>query len=222
MFGRQQLFRSFSRFTPLYLNATIRHNLARPIRSFSSTGEAKKGGGSNLVPILGVAALSALAAYYFYTPAPARAEKVQAPQKIDYNAVYKDIAALLEKDPEYDDGNYGPILLRLAWHASGTYNVHDGSGGSDGATMRFEPESAHDANAGLGVARNFLEDVKKKYPQISYSDLWSLAGVVAVQEMVFLLWGGGQNLSNSVAIGRSHDSLASWKNGQIIQSRMCA
>jgi cytochrome c peroxidase len=49
--------------------------------------------------------------------------------------------------------------------------------------MRYEPESAHGANAGLAVARQRLEAVKAKHPGISYSDLWSLAGVVAVQEM---------------------------------------
>jgi catalase (peroxidase I) len=49
--------------------------------------------------------------------------------------------------------------------------------------MRFAPESAHGANAGLAVARQRLESVKAKHPDISYSDLWSLAGVVAIQEM---------------------------------------
>lgn len=49
--------------------------------------------------------------------------------------------------------------------------------------MRFDPESAHGANAGLKVARDLLEEVKNEFPRISYSDLWSLSGVVAVQEM---------------------------------------
>ena len=49
--------------------------------------------------------------------------------------------------------------------------------------MRFSPESGHGANAGLSVARDLLEKIKEKHPRISYSDLWTLAGVVAVQEM---------------------------------------
>lgn len=83
----------------------------------------------------------------------------------------------------YDDGSYGPVFIRLAWHASGTYDIRDGTGGSNGATMRFSPEADHGANAGLHVARNVLERVKRQHPGISYSDLWTLAGVVAVEEM---------------------------------------
>lgn len=75
------------------------------------------------------------------------------------------------------------MLIRLAWHACGTYSKADGTGGSNGATMRFAPESEHGANAGLAVARARLEAVKAKHPWISHSDLWSLAGVAALQEM---------------------------------------
>jgi len=102
--------------------------------------------------------------------------------KVDFNAVRKDIVAVLENE-KYDDGSYGPVLVRLAWHASGTYNKSDGTGGSSGATMRFTPESGHGANAGLDVARNLLEPIKKKYPGISYGDLWTFAGAVAIEEM---------------------------------------
>ncbi|KAL2786651.1 heme peroxidase [Aspergillus keveii] len=84
---------------------------------------------------------------------------------------------------EYDDGSYGPVVLRLSWHASGTYDKTTGTGGSNGATMRFAPESNHGANLGLVNARDFLEPVKKMFPWISYSDLWNLAGVTAVQEL---------------------------------------
>ncbi|RKP34012.1 heme peroxidase [Dimargaris cristalligena] len=112
-------------------------------------------------------------------------KSAHAPWKnIDYQAVYNDIAALLDKDAEdYDDGSFGPIILRLAWHASGTYDKKDHSGGSNGATMRFSPESNHGANRGLEVARHKLELIKQKYPDLSYADLWTLAGVVAVQEL---------------------------------------
>jgi len=100
----------------------------------------------------------------------------------DYASVRKDIAAILPKK-DYDDGSIAPVLIRLAWHASGTYSKHDNSGGSDGATMRFGPESTDGANAGLKDARSFLEPIKKKHPWISYADLWTLSGVVAVEAM---------------------------------------
>lgn len=58
------------------------------------------------------------------------------------------------------------VLVRLAWHASGTYDKETGTGGSNGATMRFAPESAHGANAGLKAARDFLEPIKGTYPSI--------------------------------------------------------
>lgn len=58
------------------------------------------------------------------------------------------MADLLESNPEHDDGSYGPLLVRLAWHASGTFDARSGTGGSNGATMRFAPESAWGANAG--------------------------------------------------------------------------
>lgn len=96
--------------------------------------------------------------------------------------MYNAIADLLEGD--YDDGSYGPVFVRLAWHASGTYDKNTKNGGSSGGTMRFNPEAGHAANAGLQIARDRLEQVKKKFPGISYGDLWTLAGVVAVQEMV--------------------------------------
>lgn len=114
-------------------------------------------------------------AYIFYNVSYAN-------PKIDYNAVRKDIATLLHNE-KYEDGSYGPVLVRLAWHAAGTYDKKDGTGGSSGGTMRFHPESGHSANAGLDLARGLLEPLKKKYPGLSYGDLWTLAGVVAIEEM---------------------------------------
>ena len=101
----------------------------------------------------------------------------------DFRAVRAEIEALLESNPNYDDGSYGPVLIRLAWHASGTYDKRDHSGGSNGASMRFSPEAKWGANAGLDIARKLLEPIKAKYPGISYADLWTLAGVVAVESM---------------------------------------
>lgn len=80
----------------------------------------------------------------------------------DYQEVYNEIARRLEEKDDYDDGSYGPVLVRLAWHCSGTYDKETGTGGSNGATMRFPPEGDHGANAGLKSARNFMEPVKRK------------------------------------------------------------
>lgn len=75
--------------------------------------------------------------------------------------------------------------MRLAWHSSGTYNKEDGSGGSNGGTMRFRAEAEHAANNGLQVARDLLEKhIKPKYPELSYGDMYTLGGVVAIQELV--------------------------------------
>lgn len=101
---------------------------------------------------------------------------------VDYEKVKTEIAEILE-DLDWDDGSWGPILIRLAWHASGTYSAKEGNGGSNGATMRFSPESDDGANAGLHYARDKLEIIKKKYPEISYADLWILASYVAIKEM---------------------------------------
>ncbi|KAH7339821.1 heme peroxidase [Rhizoctonia solani] len=81
------------------------------------------------------------------------------------------------------DGSYGPVLVRLAWHSSGTYDKDTKTGGSNYATMRFEPEALHGANNGLNIARAKMEEVKKEFPWISYGDLWTLGGVCALQEM---------------------------------------
>lgn len=73
-----------------------------------------------------------------------------------------------------------PIMVRLAWHDAGTYNAKDKTGGAN-ASMRFSPECEHGANNGLGWARDKLEPLKEKYPEVSYADLWQLASVVAIE-----------------------------------------
>ena len=88
------------------------------------------------------------------------------PKQEDYQKLYNEIAALLQEKDDYDDGSYGPVLVRLAWHASGTYDKETGTGGSNGATMRFAPEGDHGANAGLVAARDFLAPVKGKSPHL--------------------------------------------------------
>lgn len=100
----------------------------------------------------------------------------------DFDAVRKDIIAEMKK-PGYDDGSAGPVFVRLAWHSSGTYDKETDTGGSNGAGMRYEGESGDPANAGLEYARTFLEPVKKRHLWITYSDLWTLASVVAIKAM---------------------------------------
>lgn len=78
-------------------------------------------------------------------------------------------------------GNACPFTIRLAWHASGTFDGSDNSGGSDGATMRFEPEVTDGANAGLAFMQDILKPVKLKFPELSYGDLWTMAGTQAVK-----------------------------------------
>lgn len=100
----------------------------------------------------------------------------------DYEAVRKAVREIIPHKG-YDDGSAGPVLVRLAWHASGTYDAKTKTGGSNGATMRFSGEANDPANAGLENARAFLEPIKAKFPWISYGDLWTLAGVEAVKFM---------------------------------------
>ena len=73
------------------------------------------------------------------------------------------------------------FLNFLCRHASGTYDKATNSGGSDGGKIRFLPESEFGANKGLNIARDTLEKVKQKYPDLTYADLYILAGVVAIK-----------------------------------------
>ncbi|CAK9441526.1 uncharacterized protein LODBEIA_P53940 [Lodderomyces beijingensis] len=84
---------------------------------------------------------------------------------------------------DHDDGSLAPVILRLAWHACATYNVETKLGGSNGATMRYIPELTDEGNMGLEVARAALEPVKAEFPEVTYSDLWTLAGKVAIEHM---------------------------------------
>jgi len=99
---------------------------------------------------------------------------------VDYAAVRRELLHLMD-NPSWDDGSLAPVLIRLAWHSSGTYDKASGSGGSNGAGMRFATEAADPENAGLEVARAFHEPVKRRFPTISYSDLWILAAYVGIE-----------------------------------------
>lgn len=158
-------------------------------RGYASAPEPKSRTG--LYVALGLGVALAGSGFYYYSTADseksplssASKPKVFAPAHADYQKVYDAIAHRLVEHDDYDDGSYGPVLLRLAWHASGTYDAQTQTGGSNGATMRFAPEGDHGANAGLKAARDFLQPVKDQFPWITYSDLWILAGVCAIQEM---------------------------------------
>jgi|ERR1712137_35681 len=76
-----------------------------------------------------------------------------------------------------------PIAARVAWHASGTFCKETNTGGSNGARMRFEPESSDPANAGLSIVRDMLHVVKKNHPEVSEADLWTLAGCASIEFM---------------------------------------
>lgn len=101
----------------------------------------------------------------------------------DYQQVYNAIASKIADNLEFDhnDGFYG-LLVRFAWHNAGSYSAADNSGGSYGGTMIFSPEEFDPENAGLQVAKSFLDQFLVQYPWISRGDLWTLGGVCAVQE----------------------------------------
>ena len=114
-------------------------------------------------------------------------ETVYAKQEaaVNLDKVREAIVEVVESDAEKrGDGTslYG-TFIRLAWHCSGSYSKEDGLGGSNGALMRFDPEASWGNNAGLkAVAQPVLEAVRAKFPDMSYADLYTYAGVVAVEE----------------------------------------
>ena len=96
--------------------------------------------------------VSVAAIYSYNNLAYSEAKQVTA---VDIKKLKSDLADLIDADSEKrnDGTSMGPTLVRLAWHASGTYSLKDKTGGSNGATMRFNPEASWGANAGLKLAR---------------------------------------------------------------------
>lgn len=135
-------------------------------RQYSSEAPKPSSSGSGLYIGIGALALAGAGGYFYYTSTPTSSLDTKgpfAPKFEDYQKIYNLIAERLEEKDDYDDGSYGPVLVRLAWHTSGTYDKETGTGGSNGATMRFAPEGDHGANAGLKAARDFLEPVKSSF-----------------------------------------------------------
>ncbi len=116
-------------------------------------------------------------------------------KKLDYQALWNDMRALMKDSQSWwpaDWGHYGGLMIRMAWHAAGSYRTADGRGGGGTGNQRFAPLNSWPDNTNLDKARRLLWPLKKKYGnQVSWADLIILAGTVAYESMGLKVFGFG-------------------------------
>ncbi len=116
-------------------------------------------------------------------------------KKLDVEALRQDLMALMTDSQDWwpaDYGHYGPLFIRMSWHAAGTYRIADGRGGGGDGSQRFAPLNSWPDNASLDKARRLLWPIKQKYGRkISWADLLVFAGDVAYQSMGLKTFGFG-------------------------------